>query len=50
MDLSKPDEFMASGNVHSLAFKHGWYTPGDGSKTLTKETDTSDFDFFAAYG
>ncbi|OQR89843.1 peptidase [Achlya hypogyna] len=42
IDLSKPDEFMASPNVFSAAEFMGWYTP-----TVPGKTD--DFDFATVY-
>ncbi|OQS04977.1 peptidase [Thraustotheca clavata] len=42
IDLSKPDQFMASDNVFSAAESMGWYTPKVPGKT-------DDFDFSKAY-
>ncbi|KDO21506.1 hypothetical protein SPRG_12470 [Saprolegnia parasitica CBS 223.65] len=43
IDLSKPDEFLASENVFSAAEAAGWYTPQVPGRT-------DDFDFAKVYG
>lgn len=37
IDLSKPDEFMASKNYMQVAIDHGWYHPEDGKPFIWQE-------------
>lgn len=37
IDLSKPDEFMASNNYQQVAIEHGWYDPGSGKPFIWQE-------------
>jgi dipeptidase len=37
IDLTKPDEFMASENYMQVAIEHGWYDPKDGKPFVWQE-------------
>ncbi|MCP4219794.1 MAG: peptidase [bacterium] len=37
IDLSKPDEFMASKNYKQVAIDHGWYDPASGNPFIWQE-------------